>query len=834
MRVKFYHINNNNNAVWEAAPRERSGDDGAHGRSRRTDGSGAIPVAWVIPAGKTLRTTKPALARTDLPRRRLGDTAPVTTALSAAARPWGPSPWLQVQGPQAKSPGSAAQCPRPHAPSLHGDTPFCLTRPSSGTGTEPGLHKQEPVKGGAQQNPKREDKDTEEPLSEGKRGPRALPTHGTAASGASAELSAPQPDCAKLPEAAGSLLTRGQLCQAAASPTGDTGLARFRTTNTDSAPKTEETPGPEGGGRTLGATCEALGSGNPYFPGCYDLRDRVPAVRRPEGFKRWRRQDTAALALIRRPVRNRQKQTQGRRLRRQQSEGDDGPTSGRPPPSRVGSGRLPRSTTPNTPNTLKSDMPGRVVSHSDRRQDDTAHQQAIAASLPQLIPIHHKDADGKQKSVLLVQPQGPSHTRVEDSSGQRASARPHKSSRAPRPRAPQEGPSSRGTASLTRGAEHPAQTRRPGEETRGRPGRSLPSSGGPHAAGQPPGHLRGAAPLDPRPGPSSAGVPLAAHARPASPPAPRRLHKRGPRGGAGPRGPTPALASPRLASPQPRAARSAPHGAPGLGPRGRRVPLGCRGCGALAVAWRGPERGPERGPTPPPPPPPLPPPPPQPPPQPPPSALRPRPSAPAPPPSRPRRRPRARRGEGAPRRRACARPRAGKRPPPPPRGPGLRERAPRRGPAARCACSEQVGSRAPRRGAGPRASPERSRGGRQPGGPARGGDGAGSEGAATRWLPPSALRGAPLRARRGHARKCHRLRVRFRAGRKPNPRRERPTALEQVLRAERAVRTAWGPGLPTPQSRPLPRLDPEPPRRAQGRLSSGPPQGRPPASCPAK
>lgn len=143
----------------------------------------------------------------------------------------------------------------------------------------------------------------------------------------------------------------------------------------------------------------------------------------------------------------------------------------------------------------------------------------------------------------------------------------------------------------------------------GRSGAQPPSLGGPAAA--PPDTLR------------RHGVPLEPHAAPALPPAPRRLHKCGP-GGVCPH----AAAEPPSASPQPRAAplRASCQGS---------HRSAARGCGARAVAWRGPERAPGRapvrGPTRPPPQPPLQPPPP--------------PSAPAPPP-RPRRRPRARRGEG--------------------------------------------------------------------------------------------------------------------------------------------------------------------------------------------
>lgn len=37
------------------------------------------------------------------------------------------------------------------------------------------------------------------------------------------------------------------------------------------------------------------GSGNPCPSSCFDLRERVPAVRHPKGFQRQRRRDTAAL-----------------------------------------------------------------------------------------------------------------------------------------------------------------------------------------------------------------------------------------------------------------------------------------------------------------------------------------------------------------------------------------------------------------------------------------------------------------------------------------------------------------------------------------------------------
>ncbi|XP_043451894.1 basic salivary proline-rich protein 2-like [Prionailurus bengalensis] len=201
--------------------------------------------------------------------------------------------------------------------------------------------------------------------------------------------------------------------------------------------------------------------------------------------------------------------------------------------------------------------------------------------------------------------------------------------------------SSRGAASLTRGAEHPAQTRRPGEETRAVPGAASPPRAARTPPGSPSGHPRRAAP--PAPGPRAPGRASRGPARGARPARPHHL----PGGayinaapaavpGRGVR--APALASPRLTS---AAGRSAPHAARGSHRQAARAPLGRRGCGALAVAWRGPERGPERVSTRPPPPPPPPPPrPPQPPPQPPPSALGPRRRL--RPPHRPRRRTRAR------------------------------------------------------------------------------------------------------------------------------------------------------------------------------------------------
>lgn len=160
------------------------------------------------------------------------------------------------------------------------------------------------------------------------------------------------------------------------------------------------------------------------------------------------------------------------------------------------------------------------------------------------------------------------------------------------------------------------------------------------APGWRPEAVRSAASLPGRPGPQPlrTPVPQEPHAPLGLPTCRERLYKRGHGGGC-----PPAVSEPPPASPQPRGPLLS---ACRAGARTARPP---GGCGARAVAWRGPERAPVRGPKRP-----LPqPPPPQPPPQPPPP-----PSAPAPPPPLPPPAARARaraRGRETPRRRTCAR-----------------------------------------------------------------------------------------------------------------------------------------------------------------------------------
>ena len=192
----------------------------------------------------------------------------------------------------------------------------------------------------------------------------------------------------------------------------------------------------------------------------------------------------------------------------------------------------------------------------------------------------------------------------------------------------------------------------PGEETRGRPRRSLPW----RAAAGPPDRARGST------GPARAARPARPHHLPggayinavaALPSAARQrgravVSARGVRAPPSPQTPPPCRPRQR-ASPQPRAAQL--RAAQRLGSDSESAGLcsGAGGCGALAVAWRGPERAPERAPE---------------------RgqtgrrlsrrlslclSLRPPPPASAPPSHRPRRRPRARRGATPRRRRARAR-----------------------------------------------------------------------------------------------------------------------------------------------------------------------------------
>lgn len=188
----------------------------------------------------------------------------------------------------------------------------------------------------------------------------------------------------------------------------------------------------------------------------------------------------------------------------------------------------------------------------------------------------------------------------------------------------------------------------PGEETRGRPGRSLPS----RAAAAPPDRARGST------GPARAACPARPHHLPggayinavaALPSAARQrgravVSARGVRAPPSPKTPPPCRPRQR-ASPQPRAAQLRAAQRRGSDSESVGLRSGAGGCGALAVAWRGPERAPERAPE---------------------RgqtgrrlssrlSLRPPPPAPAPPSHRPRRRPRARRGATPRRRRARAR-----------------------------------------------------------------------------------------------------------------------------------------------------------------------------------
>ncbi|XP_055276435.1 serine/arginine repetitive matrix protein 1-like [Moschus berezovskii] len=197
-------------------------------------------------------------------------------------------------------------------------------------------------------------------------------------------------------------------------------------------------------------------------------------------------------------------------------------------------------------------------------------------------------------------------------------------------------PPSRGAA--RRGAAHPALMRRPGRRRGAVLGEASPR-GRPRPSGQGSGQH----------GSRSSRTPGAA-----SPPARRRLHKRG-RGAARQRGravvsargvrapPSPETPPPcrprQRASPQPPAAQLRAAQRPGSDCESSRLRSGAGGCGALAVAWRGPERAPERAPergqTG--------------------RRLSRRLSLRAPPSHRPRRRPRARRGATPRRRRARAR-----------------------------------------------------------------------------------------------------------------------------------------------------------------------------------
>ncbi|CAI9176016.1 unnamed protein product [Rangifer tarandus platyrhynchus] len=139
----------------------------------------------------------------------------------------------------------------------------------------------------------------------------------------------------------------------------------------------------------------------------------------------------------------------------------------------------------------------------------------------------------------------------------------------------------------------------PGEETRGRPGRSLPS----RAAAAPPDRARGST------GPARAARPARPHHLPggayinaaaALPSAARQrgravVSARGVRAPTSPKTPPPCRPRQR-ASPQPRAAQLRAAQRRGSDSESVGLRSGAGGCGALAVAWRGPERAPERAP----------------------------------------------------------------------------------------------------------------------------------------------------------------------------------------------------------------------------------------------